>query len=160
MPDPSKAESFDPFRSRVQHLINHESTGGGKAHFSFEAQGIQSTTAVPDLSELNDTDRALLELFTTSLEETIVLLDTEPEALTDEYRLKIVAKLNAIMKPGEAPTQKLFRAYLNNKFAALLGQIQLYTCAQKEKDTKMLDITEQELREAARVYLPILKGVG
>lgn len=157
MPDPSPAESFDPFRSRVQHLIDIENAGGGKGHFSFKAQRIPDATAI-DLAELDDSDRARLELLTSSLEETITLLDTEPEELTDEYRLKILTKLNALMKPGGAPTQKLFREYLNNKFAVLLGQIQLYASAQKQNDTKMLDIAAQELRETARVYLPILKA--
>lgn len=156
MLDQSTVESFDPFRSRVGQLIDLENAGGGKGHFSFEAQQIPDATAI-DLAELDDTDRARLELFTTSLEETITLLDTDPEELSDEYRLKILAKLNALMKPVEAPTQKLFRAYLNNKFSVLLGQIQLYASAQERNDTKTLEIAAQELREAARVYMPILK---
>lgn len=157
MLDQSTVESFDPFRSHVGQLIDLENAGGGKGHFSFETQRIQTTTAL-DLSELDDIDRVLLELLTTSLEETITLLDTEPAELTDEYRLKILAKLNALMKPGEAPTQKLFRAYLNNKFAVLVGQIQLFASAQRSNNTKMVGIAAQELRQMARVYLPILKG--
>lgn len=156
MPNQSTGESFDPFRAGVRRLIDLENRAG-TAHFSFEAQRIQTTTAL-DLSELDDIDRALLELLTTSLDETILLLDTEPEKLSDDYRLKIHGRLNEIMKQGQKPTQNLFRAYLNNKFAVLVGQIQLFASAQRSNNTKTVGAAAQELREMARVYLPILKS--